>query len=278
MKPPRFISAGDIPVQVNPRAVMATGAATAAFGQTIAAVGDMGLAIAHKVRLADEAAKTEDLFSQFELEANKFTIGLMTRQDSENWPDEWASLSNQFKEAAGEKKLSPDGMGRFQSRFQDWNTRRTIHLETVAANKTIETANATFANSYQSRLDAGDYGGAEEVAANWQASGLKSAPEIDALRRNTHQAQQWNGYLEDIRTDPNWLDNNPEPPPGMDEQKYNQLKNFAQSTRSERNRDGADGVLSNIITGTITKPEEIDERADLSPIVRHTLKEKLLEF
>lgn len=279
MKAPKFISAGSIPIQVSPRAIAADAAATQNLGNTIAQVGDMGLNLALKLRVADEAAKTEDLFSQFEKEASDFTLGLMTRQDSQNWPTEWSALAEDFRTRATEKGLSPDGLSKFQSRFQDWNTRRTIHLETVAANKSIETARATFENSIDSHLSSQNYEGALTALDNAAAAGLMSEPEKEKARRQIFETENWNNHLEDIRTDPQWLEHNPEPPPGIDEAKYNQLKNFAQSTRSERNRDGSSALLDSIITGHITKPEEIDEQgAALSPTVRHTLKENLARF
>jgi len=164
--------------------------AYANMGQTIQQIGQVGFQYAERIRKIDEAGKISALEANMNEDAAKFSIELMTREDTANWPTEWKERSGQWLTAAKEQGLSPEGMARFQERFTQWNTQRSIGFETQAATKAIELGRARISNSL-------NYHAAHE---NWDAysndltmareAGILSTPEFErgVMDMNTKRA------------------------------------------------------------------------------------------
>jgi hypothetical protein len=208
-----------------------------------------------------------------ELEASDFSRSLLTREDSTEWTKEWAELSQGFQSRATDKGLSPEGRAAFRSRFTDWNTRRTIHLETLAANKTLELSKQRGENALNVFMETQNYDGGRELLHGLQSAGVLSTPDLEAKLFEIDRIQQHNQTLETIRTNPRaWLDSNPNPAPGYDETKHQQLLSFARQQARLSDQEALDGVLDGIISNHVTTPEQIQ---DLTPHLRPADRAKL---
>lgn len=255
--PIRYISAGPAPAAVSPQAAMTSGAAMAQMGKTLSAVGEQGFVLAEKIRRIDEASKMEEAFAQMELKAADFSIGLMRREDTENWPKEWATLSQSFQNELPE--LSPEGKAKFRSRFTDWNTRRTIHLETLAANKTLELANARSQHALNVYKKSGDYEGMRQVRLGQLESGEISTPEYEEAIFEIASEEEHNAVLKEIDRDARtWLQHNVDAPPGYDQPRFAQLRSYAKGRAREQNYNQSQTVMGDMVSGKIATLEEMD--------------------
>jgi hypothetical protein len=98
----------------------------------------------------------------------------MKREDSSNWPQEWQKRADTWRQEAKKKKLSPAAQAKFEEKFLDWNTRRSIQFETQAATKGIELARGKVANAYQFHMGNQNYEAAETALITAHESGIFS--------------------------------------------------------------------------------------------------------
>lgn len=259
MTPIRYISAGPLPATVNPSAMQASGAATSAIGQTIAGIGDAGLRVAEKIRRIDEQTKMEEAFSTMELEASKFSTDLMGREDTDQWGQEWGELSQSFQSLPQLDGLSPEGKAAFKNRFTDWNTRRTIHLETLAANKKVELGKARLENSLAAYDAAGNIDAARDAITNAPTE-LLSTPDKERILFELDQKEQHNGIIDEIDTDPRaFLELYKEGIPGVAPEKFAQYTRYADKAARELDVVNSNDILNRIVTGEITDKAQIDD-------------------
>jgi hypothetical protein len=179
LPPTRYIDAGPGVPLANPQAAMAQGAAMARMGETIAQVGEQGLQIAGKIRRIEEAGKMAALFANMEKEASDFSNDLMRREDTGAWPQEWKEKADAWKSSAREQGFSPEGQAVFEQRFSNWNTDRSIHFETVAANKAFELGKGRIMNSYASNMGLRNYDAAAQNLADGRDVGLIDSVQYD---------------------------------------------------------------------------------------------------
>jgi len=139
----RYLDAGPALPQASMDAAMATGRATEIMGNTIQAVGDTGLKIAQRVREAEEAATMSAYFASIDEEAGQFSNSLLTRTDPQQWPTDWKTKVDEFKQRGTGLNLSPVAKQKLDVEIQNWSTQRTIRMEALAATRTVDEAQAT---------------------------------------------------------------------------------------------------------------------------------------
>jgi hypothetical protein len=139
----RYLDAGPALPQASMDAAMATGRAMETMGNTIQAVGDAGLNIAQRVREAEEAATMSAYFASIDEEAGQFSNSLLTRTDPQQWPTDWRTKVDEFKQRGTGLKLSPVAKQKLDLEIQNWSTQRTIRMEALAATRTVDEAQAT---------------------------------------------------------------------------------------------------------------------------------------
>jgi hypothetical protein len=266
-----YIDAGPGVPLANPSSSMAQGKAYAEMGNTIAAIGQRGMEIAGRLRQVKESGEVASLWADMEKDASDFQISLMTRDDMDKWPQEWKQRSEKWKGEAKKRGLSPDTMAKFDERFLDWNTRRSISFETQAATKTIEVAKGQTANAIQYHLDNQNYEMAIETARN--AGGLYAPHEVQALEMKIQQEARHNDMLADIDEDPEWLDKNKEPQPGYSREKWASLRAYARSREREKSYAASGKAQDLIVSGHDWRdPRVQSEIAKLRPTDQAEMK------
>lgn len=257
-----YIDAGPGVPLANPGSAMIQGKAYAEMGNTIAAIGERGMEIAGKLRDIDDTRKATDLWMRMEKENNDFQIGLMTREDTTKWPEESAKMAEKWKEESKKLGLSAAGQSAFEERFTQWNTRRSIGLETQAATKGIELAKMTAANASQFHLSNRNYDGARQVVRDHMAVGILGSAEGQKAMMEIDSIQRHDDIMEDIEEDPvGWMDTHKEPLPGYDRTKWNQMQAHARSAARAKTYDVAGKVQDRIVSGKLTTPEQVREAA-----------------
>jgi hypothetical protein len=263
LPPTRYIDAGPGVPLANPNAAMAQGAAMGRLGESISQVGERGLQIAERLRKIDDNRKMTSLFTGMERETADFELGLMKREDTENWQDEYAEKSESWKQAAGESKLSPEGQAVFDERFAEWNS--------------IELARSTIANSYDFHMGRRDYGAAQQVLEDAHQSGFSSAPDLEKGRMVIEKASRHDGIMDGINADARaWMADNPadKPPGDYDAAKWRQIHDYAAGIARDEDAASSDEVLNRVVTGKITTRAEIE---GLTPKMTPLQRQKLFE-
>lgn len=275
LPPTRYIDAGPGVPLANPNTAMAQGEAAARLGRSIEQVGDFGMKIGERLRRIDDNRKMTSLFTTMEQETADFELGLMKREDTDNWKQEYAEKSAAWKTAAGESKLSPEGQAVFDDRFAQWNTRKQIGFQAVAANKSIELARATSANAYEFHMGRRDYGAAQQVVDDMHRSGFSSAPDREKALMVIEKAQRHDGILDSINQDARaWMAANPadKPPADYDPVKWRQIYDHAANIARDEDGVASDEVLNRVVTGKLTTRGEIDTLTPkMTPLQRQKL-------
>lgn len=183
--------------QANPNAAAAGGEAIAKVGQHIQQVAEIGQGVFHRVRTVKEAGIRSSFMADLDQKRNAFSLSLMKRQDPSAWPEEFKNLSNEWREQAKSVGLSPDGQAKLEYELNNWVSKSSIHLETIAANRDIEEGRARILGSYNYSASRNDYDGMTRSLAEAQESGVFPAHEIDEMK---HSGQQIAGRatMEDL--------------------------------------------------------------------------------
>lgn len=275
LPPTRYIDAGPGVPLANPNVAMAQGNAMARLGDSISNVGERGLQIAERLRKIDDNRKMTSLFTTMEQETADFELGLMKREDTDNWQQEYAEKSAAWKTAAGESKMSPEGRAVFEDRFAQWNTRKQIGFQAVAANKSIELARATSANAYEFHMNRRDYGAAQQVVEDMHHSGFSSAPDREKAMMVIEKAARHDGIMDTINADARgWMAANPadKPPADYDAAKWRQIHDYAAGIARDEDGVASDDVLNRVVTGKLTTRSEIDTLTPkMTPLQRQKL-------
>lgn len=275
LPPTRYIDAGPGVPLANPNTAMEQGAAAARLGRSIEQVGDFGFKIGEQLRKIDDNRKITSLFTAMEQETADFELGLMKREDTDNWKQEYSEKAAAWKTAAGDSKLSPEGQAIFEDRFAQWNTRKAIGFQAVAANKSIELARATSANAYDFHMSRRDYGAAQQVVDDMHRSGFSSAPDREKAMMVIDQAARHDGIMDNINADARkWMTDNPadKPPGDYDAAKWRQIHDYAAGIARDEDAASSDDVLNGVVTGKVTTREEIERLTPkMTPLQRQKL-------
>lgn len=214
----KYLDAGPALPEASQAAAQAPAAAAADFGNTITYVGRLGLDIANKVRKAKEAGEIAKFFSEADLEAGEFSNQLLTRTDPQNWPTDWKSKVDAFKERGGNLDLSPEGRGLLDSQIQNWSTQRTLRFEALAATKTVEEGRSLLENRLKDAARRGDRETFNATASLLpglgvmpsQMEAIQKDAEITFARQELAEEAATDPYGAIARlTDPKFLENNP---------------------------------------------------------------------
>ena len=225
--PTRYIDAGPGVALANPQAAMVEAKAYANLGETIQQVGQMGYHYAERVRKIDEGGKLAALEASMNEDAAQFSIDLMKREDTENWPGEWKERSGKWLDEAKKQGLSPEGMAKFQERYTQWNSQRSIGFEVTAATKAIELGRARISNAFDYYMGQEDYGAAERVLMDGGESGTYSSVEVEKGRNYVASESRRTGTAADIDENARgWLAANEadKPPEGYEPDKWRQAR------------------------------------------------------
>lgn len=272
LPPTRYIDAGPGAPLANPNVAMAQGAAMARMGQTIQHVGEVGFRIADKLQKIDDTRKATDLFTSMEQEAADFEIGLMKREDTEEWSGEWKQKADAWRQAAGESKLSPEGRAAFEERFAVWNTRKQIGFEATAANKSIELGRKATANAFEFHMGKRNYDEARQAIND--ASEWMDTPDREKALMQIDKTQRHDGILDSINADARgWMAANPadKPPADYDPVKWRQFHDFAGGIASDKDRVTSDGILDKIVSNNATLDDI--KKSNLRPLEQKKLED-----
>jgi hypothetical protein len=279
LPPTRYLDAGPGTPQANPNVAAAQAHAYANLGNTIAQLGEQGMKYAAQLKSIQDGSTVVDLFAKMEKDASDFSIGLMTREDTANWPQEWQKRADNWRQEAKKQKLSPGAMARFEEKFLDWNTRRSIQFETQAATKGIELARGKVANAYQFHLDNQNFDAARDTLQTAHESGIMDSVAMEKGFMEIDKIARHNDILADIDEDPDWLTKHSKPLPGYNMEEWNQLRGHARSVQRQKTYEVAGSVQDAVVEGKITTPEEVDAMAgNLRPTDRQELKAFLAKW
>jgi PAS domain-containing protein len=260
----------------DPGAAAAQASAYAGLGNTIAQLGAAGMQMAARVRQIEDGGKIAEFSARMEKTASDFSIQLMTREDTEKWPGDWQKTAEALRQEAKKLGISSGALAQFEQKFTQWNTRLTIGFETQAATKSIEIARGRVANAYQFHLDNQNYEAARDTLSTAHATGILDSVALEKGLMDTDKAARHNDVLADIETDAAvWLNDNTNPLPGYDMAEWNRLRSHARSVERQVTYEQSANVMDRIITGHISRPEQIEQEAAM---LRPTERAKLVDF
>jgi hypothetical protein len=268
LPPTRYLDAGPGTPQASPDTAAATAYAYARMGNTIAQVGEQGMALAGKLKQMDDGAAVVDLFAKMEKDASDFSIGLMTREDTANWPQEWQKRADTWRQEAKKQKLSPGAMAKFEEKFLDWNTRRSIQFETQAATKGIELARGKVANAYQFHMGNQNYEAAETALITAHESGILDSVALEKAKMEIATVREHNNTLADIQDDPiAYAKEHARPGPNEDMVEWQKYQNYADQLA---NRKRSDFYNDLIISGEMPPADELKQLEESGWIDKET--------
>jgi len=132
------------------------------------------------------------------------------------------------------------------------------------------------ANAYQFHLDNQNYEAARDTLSTAHATGILDSVALEKGLMDTDKAARHNDVLADIETDPAvWLNDNTNPLPGYDMAEWNRLRSHARSVERQVTYEQSANVMDRIITGHISRPEQIEQEAAM---LRPTERAKLTDF
>lgn len=206
--------------------------------------------------------------------------------DESTWEADITQRLGSVRESVGKEKVSSSGRERLDMMLSGWEgeyktgtARDALHNQR-ARNRTDMTR---LAESYQR---SGDFESARKIYDQAESTGLFQKGELDADRNDlTWRETKWKedqadkAQQNEIAADPAawWEAHKDKAPDGMDAMKYQRMRDYARQRLAERSFEDTDTIEDAIVSGKITKPEEIDHLgADLRPSVREKLKEGLI--
>lgn len=246
-----------------------------AIGNTAAQFVKLGNDLAR----VDNARKLSETRQRLASEYAKFQIDLQNETD----PQARITKTEQFlasqKNSLSDNSYPPELREQLDTHFTDYSTRAKITGAQDAASLTRKRASLAFENE----LDAA----AQSLDRDRFYTALDTADA--ALGLLPEQRQQMEREFEDnirkqettnaILADPlEWLNNNPEPTEGQSLAEFTQFKDMANRQQAKENAEDSDTIKDLIVSGDITTPEDIDEKAaHLRPPAREALKSFLYQ-
>jgi hypothetical protein len=203
LPPTRYIDAGPGVPLANPNAAMAEGEAMARVGKSVQQVADVGFKVGEQLRRIDDAGKLASLFTNIEKEASDFSLGLMARDDTDKWKQEYAEKASSWKQTGAEANLSPEGRAIFEQRFLNWDTDQSIRLATVQANKTMEIGRSRISNGMAFYEGQGNYDASRALLTDARAVGLVNGAEHEKGVMELSNREAEYHLREEIQADPN---------------------------------------------------------------------------
>lgn len=282
LPPTRFIDAGPGVPLANPQVAMATGEAMARFGETIAQVGERGFQVMEKVRKVEEAGKLSAFFANADEQANQFSTELMSRSDTGAWPAEWKAARGNLRQQLKGLGLSPEAQAQAEIEFNDWGTRSTIRIETLAANKSLEMGRAQLANSMKYYASRDDSEAVRREASRGLASGTLNPVEHEQVLRDCDRIDAEKTLDELIQTDPHgtktslesgdFLANHPGATKEMVDRGLVDVDRAIKTQQVQAHADLQDAIAS----GDLRDEKDLDQRAvGLRPVHVEILRNEL---
>lgn len=153
----RFVESGG-PIAPTPSisAAAAPGKAAGAIGDALQSVGETGLRIAEQMRETKEAGIMSAWRSNADERANEFSNSLMSRQDPENWTEEWAAMREEIGAGLDGLGLSPVAKQRARLEFDDWASGMGNRFSTQAAVRQVSEGKARWSNAVNYYASRGD--------------------------------------------------------------------------------------------------------------------------
>ena len=282
LPPTRYIDAGPGVPLANPNTAMEQGAAAARLGRSIEQVGDFGFKIGEQLRKIDDVGKLASLFTNMEKEAADFSLGLMARDDTDNWKQEYAEKAASWKQTGADAKLSPEGRAIFEQRFLNWDTDQSIKLATVQANKTIEMGRGRVSNGMAFYEGQGNFLGSRELLGDARAAGLVNSVEHEkgVMELANREAEYF--MSERIKENPQEvLDQikNKQLQPGETLEMHEKMNSKAESQLRDNKIGAQEKILNGIANGTVKNDSDFDRlRGSLGDADVAELKDKLAQW
>lgn len=281
--PTRYIDAGPGMPLANPQVAMAQGEAMARMGNTIQQVGALGFELAGKVRRIEEAGKITALEANMNEDASQFSLELMKREDTANWPAEWKERSGKWLDEAKKQGLSPEGLARFQERFTQWNSQRSIGFETQAASKAVELSRARFGNALNYHASRNDWNSYGKTLDDARASGVISSPDHErgVMDMNAKKAQD--EIKASTETNPDSILNAADADllrqfPNSTPDMISDARRHARTVRREQDQDIINKGLDAIYGDKVNDPKELLAMAHGRPLLAQHLKNALEQY
>jgi hypothetical protein len=244
---------------------MAQARATAKLGEAIASIGETGMAIVEKVRVTREAGIVSAFMSNLDEEAARFSMDLTKRPDPEGWVTDWQARQDEFKARAAELSLSPVARQRLSQELGEWSSDRGIRFETQAFTRMTMEGKARINNSLNYHAARGDVEGMNREKSRMREAGFEES-EIEQVERETARIAAVAGLQRDVEADPAGMAKKLRDPdfvaktPGITIADANRLEEMARSTMRQQTFDMVDQLNNGLADGTITRPEQIDQR------------------
>lgn len=259
LPPTRYIDAGPGVPLANPNVAMAPGLAMSRLGESIEQVAAVGFQIGEKLRRIDDAGKLASIFTNIEKEASDFSLGLMTRDDTDNWKQEYAEKASAWKQTGADAKLSPEGRAVFEQRFQNWDTNQSIRLATVQANKTLEMGRGRISNGMAFYEGQGNYEASRGLLQDARGAGLLNSVEHEkgVMELANREAEYHMG--EELKGDPQQvLDRikNKQLQPGETVEMHAKMAKQAESQLRDYKLGAQEEILNGIANGTVTQDSD----------------------
>jgi len=278
----KFIDAGPMAPMASAGPAIAQGRAAAKLGDAIASIGETGMAIVEKVRVVREAGITSAFMSNLDEEAARFSMDLTRRPDPEGWVSDWQARQDEFKARAAELNLSPVARQRLAIELGEWSSDRGIRFETQAFTRMTMEGKAQISNSLNYHASRGDADGMRREGARMREAGFEQS-EIDQVERETDRIAANADLQREVIADPAGMAEKLADPdfvaktPGITIADANRLEEEARRLQRQQAYDVIETANNGMADGTITRPEQIDQRfgGKVSPSLLERMKEDL---
>jgi GH24 family phage-related lysozyme (muramidase) len=153
----RYIEAGNVAPTPSIAAVTAPGKALGEFGEVLSSLGDKGLKIAEQIRETREADAMSTWRTNADERASKFSDSLLTRQDPDQWLEDWNPISDEIGGQIDKMNLSPSGKARAKREFDEWAADKRAHFSTQSTVRSVNESKTRWSNNihyYAARGDA----------------------------------------------------------------------------------------------------------------------------
>lgn len=262
--PTRYINPGPMPAQASAGPAMAAGQATVEIGRAFENLGETGLRIIERKRKVEEAGKMSAFMANLDEEASQFSLELARRSDTENWIPEWKEKTNDIQRRAKELGLSPDAQARLGMELADWQGRRNIQLETLAASKSLEIARGQVTNSLEYYESRGDEEGFNRTLGSALAGGILDPAEGEKAKHSFARQSAGIDLQRMAEEDPEGFESRDTESllnemPGATLEQVEQAKQYAGRVKVDRQRQTVDDIYNKIASEKITLPEELDQ-------------------
>ena len=278
----KYTDAGPMAPMASAAPAMAQARATAKLGEAIASIGQTGLDIVEKVRVTREAGVVSAFMSNLDEEAARFSMDLTKRPDPEAWVTDWQTRQEEFKARAAELNLSPVARQRLSQELGEWTSDRGIRFETQAFTRMTMEGKARINNSLNYHASRGDVEGMNREKSRMREAGFEES-EIEQVERETARIAAVAGLQRDVKADPAGMAKKLADPdfvaktPGITTADANRLEEQARGEVRQQAYDMVETVNNGMADGTISRPEQIDQRfkGKASPALLERMKADL---